>query len=80
MKSEIHSLILDRNPEAILFDGLDECMIGMDSSNRIVYCYDKIVKHFINSGMNEDDAVEWVDFNILNLHLGEYTPIIVFPF
>lgn len=78
MKAELRNLIMERNPEAILFDGLDKCIIGMDLSNRIVYSYDKILKHFINGGMNEDTAIEWIDYNIFNLNFGDSTPIIVF--
>ena len=80
MKAELRDLIIERNPEAILFDGLDECIIGMDLSNRIVYSYNKILKHFINGGMDDDTAIDWIDYNIFNLRLGEHTPIIVFEF
>lgn len=80
METELHNLITERNPEAILFTGLDECIIGMDNSNRVVYSYNKILTHYIKGGMDEDTAIEWVDYNIFNLQLGEYTPIIVFEF
>jgi hypothetical protein len=52
----------------------------MDSSDRIVYSYDKILKHFIDGGMDEDTAIDWIDYNIFNLLIGELTPIIVFEF
>jgi hypothetical protein len=80
MKETLRNLIIERNPEAILFDELDECIIGMDSYDRIAYSYDKILKHFIDGGMDEDTAIDWIDYNIFNLRLGELTPIIVFEF
>jgi hypothetical protein len=80
MKENLRNLIIERNPEAILFDELDECIIGMDSYDRIVYSYDRILKHFIDGGMDEDIAIDWIDYNIFNLRLGELTPIIVFEF
>jgi hypothetical protein len=80
MNERLRNMIIEQNPEAILFDELDECIIGMDSSDRIVYSYDRILKHFIDGGMDEDTAIDWIDYNIFNLKLGELTPIIVFEF
>ncbi len=66
----------------LLMDGFDEACIGI--SQRInepmlaVYSYDKMVDVVMDkSGMDEDEAIEFVDFNCIGAWIGERTPIIV---
>lgn len=63
------------------FDGLDDAIIGIGSQSgnypRLVYSYDKLVAKFMAEGMTEDEAEDYIDFNIVNVHIGEATPIIM---
>lgn len=65
-----------------ILEGLDEAIMGYDaSSKRIVYDYSTIVEILVEGGMLEYDAIEYVEYNIVNMKLtddnGEdITPII----
>ena len=62
----------------ITLEGFDECIIGIDYSKDVyVYDADKILEVLIRDGMNEEEAVEYFDFNIAGLKLGENTPILM---
>lgn len=66
---------------ALKFDGLDDAIIGFctQGSNkaRVAYDYDRIVDIFIEQGMTEDEAAEYVGFNVLGAWMGEETPVVV---
>lgn len=69
--------IANLNPEAIVLDGLDEAIIGFDAKDfRVVYSYDKILDIFMEDS-TEEDAIEYIDFNIVGLYAGPMTPIIL---
>jgi hypothetical protein len=68
----------------ILFDGLDEALVGMSEVwlttgakvLRTVYSGEKMVEHFVDQGMTDDEAREWISFNVEGAYVGESTPII----
>lgn len=62
------------NQEAVMWDDMDEAVIGITDEGRVVYDIDKMLTIFCRD-MNEEDAIEWINFNILGAHLGEYTPV-----
>jgi hypothetical protein len=69
----------------LLMDGFDEAFIGW--SRRInepllaVYSYDALIKVCVErDGMDFEEAVEYVDYNVVGAWVGEQTPIIVMPF
>ena len=65
------------NPEAMILDGLDEAIIGVDFRElRVIYSYDKIID-ILRKDMAIDEAIEYFDFNIGCLYIGEMTPIIL---
>ena len=55
-------------------DGYDECIIGVDSKQRIVYDQDKIIDNLAED-MNRTEAEEFFYFNIEGADMGEYTPV-----
>jgi hypothetical protein len=63
------------------FDGLDDAIVGIGSqafsSPRLVYSYDKLVSKFMADGMTEEEAEEYIDFNIVGVNIGDETPIIM---
>lgn len=72
------SRIAQTNPDAVLWDGLDEAIIGMSSDGKAVYdvrMLESIVWRNNKKYITPDEAKEWVQYNILSSHVGEYTPI-----
>ena len=68
--------------EILLMDGFDEAFIG--TSQRInepvlaVYSYDKLVDLLMTrDGMDDEQAMELVEYNCVGAWIGERTPIIV---
>ena len=72
--------VADMNPEAVLWDGLDDAIIGISIDNRTVYGLNKMILLFQEQGMSEEEAMEWIDFNIISAYVGEYTPIHIWEF
>lgn len=67
--------------EDLLFaDGYDEAIIGIDNSGRIVYDASKVIDCLVEQGMDEDEAIEFYDFNVSGAYVGENTPIFVTVF
>lgn len=63
-------------------DGLDDAIIGISQScatpDRIAYDYDKCVEILMNrDGMGWEEAVEYLEFNVLGAYVGETTPAFV---
>ena len=82
---DILDFISEDNPRAITYDGLDNAIIGWTFASHdidhpvLAYSRDKILKIFIErDDMSYDDAMEFFDYNVLGLRLGEHQPIIVF--
>ena len=64
----------------IILDDLDCAVIGINNTEqRLVYSYDKIVEKLMNDGMSEDEAIEYIEFNIVRSvqYMGSKSPIIV---
>ena len=60
------------DPEAIRFDDLDYAIVGTDNNGLLVYDYDRMIECFIaDSEMTFDEAVEWIDYNVLGVMAGK---------
>jgi hypothetical protein len=63
----------------IKFDGFDEAIIGMTAKDdRIVYDGNRMLQML--SEQNDwpaEEALEFMEYNIIGLYAGEYTPVIV---
>jgi hypothetical protein len=56
-------------------DGFDEAIIGIDSINeRIIYSKRKMIEILMDD-MDEDEAIEFLEFDTWNTYVGEHTPI-----
>lgn len=67
--------IAEVNPDAILWDGLDEAIIGITQDNVAVYDIHKMELEIMKlHECSFEEAVEWVEYNILTAYVGEYTP------
>lgn len=70
--------IKENNAEAILWDECDSALIGITPNGEAVYSIERLWEVFVSQGMSEDEAMDWVDMNILNVYLGPFTPIHVY--
>jgi hypothetical protein len=62
-------------------DGFDDAIIGMECSGdvpRVVYSIQLMV-HVLceRDGMTEDDAIDFINYNVVGAYVGEGTPIYV---
>ena len=64
---------IDRaDPEAIRFEGLDYAIIGTDHNGLLVYDFDRMIDIFTTEqGMTQDEAIEWIDYNVLGVMGGK---------
>ena len=74
----IRDYIADINPEFLLMDGFDDCIVGIasrfGSENFVIYDYYKVIAKNMSHGMTEEEAVEYFQFNQECAYVGEYTP------
>lgn len=80
----IHEWILDNYPDddILLFDGMESAFLGvtrrMNEPLIAVYDYDLIVDAVLKMGVESyEEAVEYVDFNVIGAYMGEQTPIVI---
>lgn len=63
--------------------GYDDALIGVDTNNRAVYDFEKMVKWLLNNEDfdNEEEAIEWIEYNTVRAlpYIGENGPIIMYP-
>lgn len=71
--------ILENYPDEdiLKIDGFDSAVIGIDpTSMRLIYSEDRIIEILITEeDMDEIEAIEHYEFNILGSYVGESTPI-----
>ena len=66
--------------EFLKINGFDDAIIGVEESveQKLIYDIDKIAEILITRDqMTEDDAYEYISFNITSAYVGEKTPILV---
>jgi len=75
------------NEDTLMIDGLEDALIGVCMTwhgnmmvERAIYSGELIVEHLVEtSEMTEEEAIEYIDFNIIGAYIGETTPIIMWP-
>ena len=71
-------IISDINPDALFADGFDAAIIGYDANCTVVYDYDKCMKILMKrDNMTEHEAHEYMEFNVVNAYVGDFTPIFI---
>lgn len=69
--------ISEEHPDLLTVDGFDEAVIGVvERAGLLAVCYDrnKIISILMRD-MNEEEAWEFYEFNILGAYMGEHTPV-----
>lgn len=63
----------------ITADGFDDCIIGTDSKDRVVYDAEAMLDTMmIRDDMTREEAEDFFWYNIDGSHMGDSTPIYVF--
>ena len=67
------------NEGALFADGLDDCLMGavrrFGSEPLALYDYEAVIKKLMSrDGMDQDEAEEFFEFNIIGSWVGENTP------
>jgi hypothetical protein len=78
-REEIYALATENDIEAILADGFEDAFIGFaercGSGAVAVYDFANAVKVLMGrDGMGEEEAEEYLHFNVLGAYAGEQTP------
>lgn len=70
--------ISEINSEAIILEDLDNAIVGISECGKVIYSINLIYEELSKKGMDLDDVLDYVDYNILYSHLGEFTPIYIY--
>jgi hypothetical protein len=70
----------DANDGILVADGFDDALVGVTAYQPgrpvlAVYDYEKCVKVLRKGGMSEEDAREWMEFNVVGAWVGDGTPV-----
>ena len=61
--------------DLLLATGFDDAIIGVeDGSMRVIYSISKMIKVLMKD-MDEEEAWEYLEYNVLQAYVGEKTPI-----
>lgn len=68
----------------VFMDGFDDAIVGLVSrfgleSPVVLYARKKMVEILVAQGSSEDDADEYISFNIESAWVGEQTPAFLLP-
>lgn len=65
--------------ECLTADGFDDALVGCTYGANVVAVYDinKMIEILMEEGTNYDDAVEFLDYNVVGAYLGEKTPLYI---
>jgi hypothetical protein len=75
---------MQSDPKPILFDGFEKAFMGVlrrhgQTVPIAIYDYGRCMQIIMDrDGMEEDEAVEWLEVNTLGAYFGETTPAMVF--
>ena len=63
----------------MIADGFDEAIIGycydmVASEDRVIYSFNKCVD-ILKRDMNEEEAIEYMEFNVIGAYMGKKTPL-----
>lgn len=67
--------------KTLLADGFEKAFIGLGrygNKNLAVYDYEKCVLILMKKeNWSEEEAIEWMEYNVVGAWVGEYTPVFV---
>jgi|TARA_Y100000592_G_C5294416_1_gene232366 formylmethanofuran dehydrogenase subunit E len=62
--------------ECLTADGFEDALVGCTYGANVVAVYDinKMIEILVEEGMEYEDAVEFLDYNVVGAYVGEKTP------
>ncbi len=65
--------------EAITADGFDDALVGFTCGANLVAVYDahKMIEILMADDMERDEAVEFLEYNVIGAYVGEKTPVYI---
>ena len=77
----IREKITELNVDAVMWDGVDDAIIGMSDDSRVVYSIPQMIDELQKANnWSYETAEEWVNYNIISAYVGEFTPIYIYEF
>jgi hypothetical protein len=81
----VGGIYFERTIAMLKMDGFDDALIGRADVwvgntivDRLVYSGEKVIEVLMDrDGMTEEEAYEFMDFNIAGAYMGPHTPVIV---
>lgn len=81
MISDIVQEHIENNPELLTMTGYDDCILGIcerfGMEPVIAYDKNKVLTKLQSDGMNEEEAIEWFEYNQIGAWVGDYTPVFI---
>ena len=79
-RKELEQWAEDTGEDLLFADGFDDAIVGRGEqysrTNAVVYDYNKCVKVLMDRDkLSYEDAIEWMEFNVVTTYVGEKTPI-----
>lgn len=78
----IREWLAEEHPDSIMWDGMDAAAIGVTDNMKVVYDIIKmeeiVYESIKDSGGTYEDAVEYVEYNVLCAYVGEFTPVHIY--
>jgi hypothetical protein len=65
-------------PDLMRMDGFDDAILGVVERivlQTVCYYLNKVIEILMKQGMDEQDAWDWYQFNMLGAWVGEATPV-----
>ena len=79
--------LADHDPDLILMEPretYDPCIVGLvqraGSGLCVCYSINKIIAKLVEGGMSDEEAWEYLEYNIVDAYVGEHTPAFLYPF
>jgi len=68
-------------PDVLLMDGFDDCIVGIchrfGQEPIVAYDQQAIIRKLMNNDMDEEQAVEYFEFNQIGAWMGDKTPCFI---
>ena len=65
-------------------DGFEDALLGLarkkGAADSLAYYYDKCVAILVERGMSDEEAIEWMEFNVVDAYVGPTTPVFIQPY
>lgn len=65
------------NEEILYANGFEKAFLGIGvqfNKRFAIYDYEKCLEILMEDGMTDEEAIEWMEFNVMGAYVGESTP------